>query len=221
LPDWHGRSLNAGIRAIVINPSRLEISGQVPRGGSAHRDDALIRGVLVHRLLETLPGLAPASREKSGRLFLDKEGAALAPAERDGLLASVLRILGGDDFGDLFGPESRAEAPLAAELPPLWPGGPPLLIAGQMDRLVVRGDEALILDFKSGSAVPATPQDTPEAYLAQLAAYRLAISRLFPGKPVRAALLWTQAPRLMPISADLIDQGEWLLYESVRARHLD
>jgi ATP-dependent helicase/nuclease subunit A len=222
LPDWHTQPASAAPRAIIINPSRLEIrAGKLSGRGSVPRGEALIRGVLVHRLLEQLPALPAAIREKSGRAFLNREGAALAPADRESLLASVLRILEGGDFAELFGPQSRAEAPLAAELPPLSPGGPPLVISGQVDRLVIRGKEALILDFKSGTGVPGRPEDTPEAYLAQLAAYRLALSRLFPGRVMRAALLWTQKALLMPIPGELVDRGEWLLYESVRARHLD
>ncbi len=72
--------------------------------------------------------------------------------------------------------------PFAAELPPLAAGGPPLRLSGQIDRLVLRGEEALILDFKTGPAIPDTPEATPEAYLAQLAAYRLALTRLLPVK---------------------------------------
>jgi len=40
------------------------------------------------------------------------------------------------------------------------------------------------------------------AYLDQLAAYEAAISAIYPGKPVRCALLWTDGPSLMPVSAE-------------------
>ena len=40
----------------------------------------------------------------------------------------------------------------------------------------------------------------PAAYLAQLAAYRAAVSAVYPGKTVRCALLWTEGPALLPIS---------------------
>ena len=46
------------------------------------------------------------------------------------------------------------------------------------------------------------------AYVGQLAAYRLALRSMFPGKPVRAALLWTDGPRLMEISSTLLEVAE-------------
>ena len=45
----------------------------------------------------------------------------------------------------------------------------------------------------------------PEAYLLQLAAYRLAVALVYPGRQVRAALLWTDGPRLMEVPAALLD----------------
>ncbi|MEZ5829426.1 MAG: hypothetical protein R3D01_14050, partial [Hyphomicrobiales bacterium] len=53
-----------------------------------------------------------------------------------------------------------------------------------------------------------TQEEVAPAYIAQLADYRLALSRLFPGKPLRAALLWTDGPRLMGISSTLLDAAE-------------
>jgi ATP-dependent helicase/nuclease subunit A len=180
-----------------------------------------LRGQLVHRLLEQLPLLPQENWARSGANFLAAEGKALTARERKALLAEITQILQTPDFGALFGPGSRAEIPFAAELPPLQANGPPLRIAGQIDRLIRRGSEVLILDFKSGSAIPRIPDEVPEAYLAQLAAYRLAIMRVLPAEEVRAALLWTEIPHLMAIPPALLAKGERLLYESLAARHLD
>ena len=69
-----------------------------------------------------------------------------------------------------------------------------------IDRLVVTPERVLIVDYKTG-AIPAAP---PEGYLRQLAAYRASLQRLYPDRPVEAALLWTAAPRLEVIpTADL------------------
>ncbi len=45
----------------------------------------------------------------------------------------------------------------------------------------------------------------PQPYLQQLAAYRAAVAAIFPGRPVEAAILWTDGPVLMPIPAALLD----------------
>ena len=44
------------------------------------------------------------------------------------------------------------------------------------------------------------------AYLAQLAAYRAVLRRIYPDRPVRCALLWTDGPRLMPLDDGLLDR---------------
>ena len=47
----------------------------------------------------------------------------------------------------------------------------------------------------------------PQAYLKQLALYRAVLRRIYPGRPVRAALLWTDVPDLMEISAEVLDRA--------------
>ncbi|NJM35327.1 MAG: hypothetical protein HC850_12150 [Rhodomicrobium sp.] len=180
-----------------------------------------MRGRLTHRLIELLPGLDPAGWEKSAHGFLKAEAKELAAAERAALIADVIGILTHREFGALFASPGQAEVPIAAELPSFWDGGPPVTISGQIDRLLLDKTGILILDYKTGASIPETPERTPRPYLVQLAAYKLALARLFPAQSIRAALLWTEAPCLMPISPDLIGLGERLLYESVRSRHLD
>ncbi len=224
LPGWHGQKPPAAALPVLINPSRLDLSTDPGASGTAStrpRREALLRGRLVHRLLEQLPPLGPEQWEKSGATFLAAEGTAFSAKEREQLLAETIQILKHSEFGSLFGPDSLAEVPFTAELPANRDGRPPIRISGQIDRLICRQEEVMILDFKTGAAVPDTPDDVPGAYLAQLAAYRLAVSDLFSVDRVQAALLWTQKPLLMPIPFASIETGERLLYESVRAQHLD
>ena len=42
-------------------------------------------------------------------------------------------------------------------------------------------------------------------YLRQMAAYRAALSAIYPEKPIRCVLLWTDGPRLMELSPGLLD----------------
>jgi ATP-dependent helicase/nuclease subunit A len=225
VPQWHSRNPPSAPQPIIVNPSRLDLAlGAAPHAGligGRPRREALLRGQLVHRLLEHLPLLPQENWARSGASFLAAEGKALAERERKALIAEIIEILQMPDYGALFGPGSRAEIPFAAELPPLRENGSPLRIAGQIDRLIRRDGEVLILDFKTGPAIPRLPEEVPEAYLAQLAAYRLAVTRAWPAEEVRAAILWTEIPRLMPIPPALVAKGERLLYESLAAGHLD
>jgi ATP-dependent helicase/nuclease subunit A len=103
-------------------------------------------------------------------------------------------VLADDSFAPLFGPGSLGEAPLAATLPD------GRVIAGTADRLLVEKDRILVVDFKTGR-VPARPEDIPPSHQAQMAAYAEALRVIFPGRKVRAALLYTAAPRLFELAA--------------------
>ncbi|HEV7411952.1 MAG TPA: hypothetical protein VGO01_25985, partial [Bradyrhizobium sp.] len=49
------------------------------------------------------------------------------------------------------------------------------------------------------------PADAPSGYVRQLALYRAVLQKLYPQRPVRAALLWTETTELMEISAAALD----------------
>ena len=82
-----------------------------------------------------------------------------------------------------------------------------MLVSGQIDRLVVTPDEVLVVDYKSGHAPPPNVAGVPPAYIRQLALYRAVLASLYPELPVKAALLWTEAPEMMEISAATLDAG--------------
>ncbi|HLI10942.1 MAG TPA: double-strand break repair helicase AddA [Alphaproteobacteria bacterium] len=156
------------------------------------------RGRLVHRLLEALPELAPERREEACRRYLARPAHELAEEERAALAAEVLAVLGAPDFAPLFAPGSRAEVPLTGVI-----GAH--AIAGQVDRLVVSEREVLIVDYKTNRPPPASVVDVAPLYLRQMAAYRALLQKIYPGRPVRCALLWTDGPRLMPLPDTLLD----------------
>ena len=160
--------------------------------------DKFLRGRLVHRLLQSLPDLPPLERTAAGRRYLSLPVHGLAPSDRDAILAETLAVLARDDFAPIFGPQSRAEVPVVAVL------GTDA-ISGQIDRIAVLPDRVLIVDYKTLRPPPAVPDEVPQAYLHQLAAYRAAVAAIYPGRPVEAAILWTDGPILMPIPGALLD----------------
>ena len=64
---------------------------------------------------------------------------------------------------------------------------------------MVTTNEVLIVDFKTNHAPPTNATDAPAAYIRQLALYREVLFRLYPKRAVRAALLWTETNRLIPL----------------------
>ena len=148
------------------------------------------RGQAIHKLLELLPEMAPERRMDAALGFLAADPALSKEAEATA--REAMAVLDDPAFHRVFGPGSRAEAPLVGRL-----GGE--IVNARIDRLALLPEETLIVDFKSGRAPPPDPAEAPAAYLRQLARYVALLRQMRPDWPVRAALLWTEAPLLMPI----------------------
>ena len=160
------------------------------------------RGLLVHRLLELLPAVDPGGRAAAAERYLRRPLHGLDPAEADEIRDEVLRILSNPDLEDLFGPGSMAEVPVVASL--RGPDGKVEVVTGQIDRLLVRDRDCVILDYKSNRPAPMQASQVASAYLRQLASYRAAITAVFPGKSISCKILWTAGPSLMEIPLSLL-----------------
>ena len=172
-----------------------------PTGGRrAERDKALARGVLMHRLLQALPDIPNAARAEAARRHLARAGSAFSTEERDTMFEQIRLLLEDPRFAQLFLPGSRAEVPIVGRL-----DDGRLAVSGQVDRLALTNDSLLIADYKTNRPAPRRVEDVPKAYVTQLALYRAVLGRLFPDKPIRAALIWTDVPDLMEISAACLD----------------
>jgi ATP-dependent helicase/nuclease subunit A len=164
---------------------------------AAQGRDRFKRGLLVHRLLQAMPELPIEEREVAARRFLALPTHRLSAEEQDEIRRETLAVLDHPDFAALFGSGSQAEVPLVGLI------GRQAL-SGQIDRLVVSEDRVLIVDYKSLRPPPAAEDEVAPIYLRQLAAYQAALARIYPDREIRCALLWTEGPRLMPISPEIL-----------------
>jgi ATP-dependent helicase/nuclease subunit A len=164
-----------------------------------------LRGTLTHALLQHLPEIAPKAWPKAAKAFLAERGRGLPSRTLASIAAETIAVLNDPAFAPVFGPGSQAEVPIVAMIPRPDGEGPPLRIAGQIDRIVLTDEGALIVDYKTNRAAPGALEAVAPVYLFQLAAYRLAVQEIAPGKPVRAALLWTEGARLMEIPQPMLD----------------
>ncbi|WP_210215571.1 double-strand break repair helicase AddA [Mongoliimonas terrestris] len=186
----------AGVETAPVRAARVDAFERVRRP----RAPAAERGRIVHRLLEVLPDLDPADRRAKAEAFLAREATAFPEEARDAILAAVLAVLDDPAFGAVFGPGGRAEVGLLGGFSA--PDGRTIAVSGQVDRLVVGQDAIQIVDYKTNRVVP---DAVPDAHVAQLALYRRVLADLHPDRPVTAAILWTEAPRLDPVPPDALD----------------
>ncbi len=213
LPDWALKVAKHESSPLLLAPSRLgpdtggsaAVAEQPPLGPLAlaanHR---FSRGRLTHTLLQYLPEIASDEQERAARAFVAVRGVGLPETLQDEIVGETLAIVRDPRFAPLFAPGSLSEVPVVAR----FGIGPGYALSGQIDRLAILDDALLILDYKTNRPPPSEPQEVAPGYIAQLAAYRLALKALFPGKPLRAAIVWTDGPKLMEIPSTLLDPAE-------------
>ncbi len=104
-------------------------------------------------------------------------------------------VIGHSPLAPLFGPRSLAEVDVYAAL------DEGLTVSGRIDRLAETEEAVLVADFKTGA-----PREALEGFhLRQLALYRAALRPLYPGKRLRAFIVFTQNGAIVEASDEALD----------------
>jgi ATP-dependent helicase/nuclease subunit A len=198
IPPWLRSNVSSASSDVrIVRPSS---AADNDAGGpaSAGRIAALLRGSLVHRLMQSLPEIPAAKRRKAASDYLARAGDELPAEVHAELTEQVMLVIEHPRFYELYEPGSRAEVPIIGRL---QIGGKSVRVSGQIDRLAVTQGSVLIADFKTGKR----NDPAPPGYVEQLALYRAVLQKLYPDKSVGAALVWTEVPDLMELSAEVLD----------------
>lgn len=152
-----------------------------------------VRGNITHKLLQILPDLAPAGREGAAQAYVMNPAHGLSADMGKSIVAEVVAILNHPDYRELFGTDSMAEVPVTGFI------APDRMISGQIDRIVIKPHEILILDYKTNRPPPTDLSAVPLAYRQQMDTYAQAIAQIYPGRRIRTYLLWTEGARIMEL----------------------
>ncbi len=163
--------------------------------------DRFKRGLIIHKLLQVLPGVSKERQEIVARKFVSWPSQDLTIAAQFQIVSEVMRVLNDRSFSEVFAEGSRAEVPLIGKLGDIT-------ISGQVDRLAVSSNRVLVIDYKSNQPPPDDPQSVPAAYLKQMSAYRFLVRKIWPNREIECGILWTIGPTLMKLSDDLLDNWE-------------
>lgn len=155
------------------------------------------RGLLVHKLLETLPELDVSHRRDAAAAWLAQPAHELDADQQAAILNETLSVLENPDFADLFAPDSLAEVALSGVM-----GGQ--VISARLDRLAVNDTDVTVIDYKTNRPAPTDPANVPEQYLRQMASYRALLEGIYPGRRIRCVLLWTDGPHVMTLDDDIL-----------------
>lgn len=201
VPAWAGVSLASDPTARIAAPSQMDevlrLPAPSPLAVAAGNLGRFRRGDLIHRLLERLPEIAAVDRPDAARRLLSRER-DLSDDQRGEMIAAAFSVLEDDRFAPVFGPGSRPEVALTGR-------AAGVAVSGRMDRLVITPERVLVVDYKTNRPAPERIEDADPAYVLQLAIYVSILRQLYPDRPVEAALVWTDGPKLMPVPAALMD----------------
>ncbi len=198
LPPWMRAPARSERAPAALRPSRADEASGRSIGA------ALERGRLLHSLLQHLPSVDPEARLNAGERFLTAQAPQLPLDQRAAMLQSALAVLDHSECAALFAPGSLAEVEITATV--ALPGGGTAEVSGRIDRLVEHAAEVLFCDFKTGEA-PRSPEVTPAAYVAQAALYAAALAAIYPGRRVRAFLLWIEGPRVVELPPGMLNEA--------------
>lgn len=204
LPPWLKNSPASELSPQFLRPSKGEDEGSFV--ASEFGKFGTQRGILIHRLLETLAPVSEDIRTGIASKYLEKEQIPKDIARE--MIETVNRVY--KAYPDLFGPRSQGEVPIMGRV------GDSLL-SGQIDRLVMARDHILCIDFKTHTHVPEGLRNIPQAYVRQMALYQLSLSQIYPEQPIVCGILWTHLPRLDLLPGDLLkkftpsidEKGTW------------
>ena len=208
LPDWTQR--RAGPAPLIARPiAATGLGGAKVIGAQVEEADpqaAMLFGTRLHLLLEHLPQHPPADWDHVLRdVLADAEGGLPDPGNIAVLLDEARAVIEAPALSEVFDlpPDARLLREVALAAPIAGVG----TVTGAIDRLIVLPDRILAVDYKSNATVPDVPEATPLGILRQMAAYRAALSGIWPGRAVECAVLWTRTRSLMFLPAAVLEQS--------------
>ncbi len=148
------------------------------------------RGTVIHKLLQYISTLEESKREDAAGKFLQKHLPDFSDNERQKIVTEVMRLCLA--YKDIFVANSMAEVPIIGEVDGK-------IISAKVDRLIIKEDRVIVVDYKTNRPAAQTFSDIPEIYLKQLSAYKVLLQKLYPDKEIETYLLWTNTCNMMKV----------------------
>lgn len=195
MPEWLFKNIKIKETAPrVINPSRVIANDSIALSPlKADENDRFKRGNITHKLLQILPDLPKEQWEKAAIRYVERPSHNITQNIANDIVKETMKILNDVKFANIFGENSIPEVPVTG----IVDGEP---ISGQIDRLLVTDKEVLIVDYKTNRPPPLHEKDVPPIYKNQMRHYANIMREIYPGRQIRAALIWTDGARLMELT---------------------
>ena len=174
----------------IINPSQYYKHSDKDNN-LINLDTVIIKGNAVHKLLEVLPAAKIEERNEIADIYLDNSFYTLDNNERNNIKRNVLDIL--EKYKEYFSNTSKSEVPIIGEV-----DGE--IISGQIDRLIIKEREIVIIDYKNTIRNYNNQSDLPEAFIKQLELYKKLVSKIYIDKKIRCYILLTSYLNMIEVN---------------------
>jgi ATP-dependent helicase/nuclease subunit A len=201
IPDWVNHAPKAEPKPPrPVAPSRLSVPPTMGSITGTVRKDAIRRGQIIHRLLETLPKLTPDLRAAAADRIINAHAkAGDSEATKTEWVQEAQAIMDMPELAALFTNQAYAEIPVSGLVGHY-------AVSGVIDRLVETDDTVIFVDFKTGHS-PDDLCDIAPSYVTQMGLYARLLGEIFPDKRINAGLIYTEAPRLFWLTDDMLAEA--------------
>ena len=141
--------------------------------------------------MEVLPAAKIEERNEIADIYLDNSFYTLDNNERNNIKRNVLDIL--EKYKEYFSNTSKSEVPIIGEV-----DGE--IISGQIDRLIIKEREIVIIDYKNTIRNYNNQSDLPEAFIKQLELYKKLVSKIYIDKKIRCYILLTSYLNMIEVN---------------------
>ena len=168
----------------IIYPSQQkDISTNI---GQLKQNDWQNIGNIIHKILEIFIGSdnCKTDIEKSIKEYLEKQQNHLEQKQKNEILRQVLTIINHNKFNFLFSKNAKSEVPIIGNI-----NGK--IVMGKIDRLIVEGDQVIIIDYKSDRLEKSEIDQGLKKYQEQLKLYQKIMADIYPTYQIKCAIIWT------------------------------
>ncbi|MCW8831435.1 MAG: PD-(D/E)XK nuclease family protein, partial [Gammaproteobacteria bacterium] len=181
----------------MIAPSRARHDGAVAFISQHDPDaeDGKIRGIIIHRALELLNIKKNLPQADIHQILLSEFSLEASTNELNECFEEALSTVNNPQFAIIFSPQEPAEC--LDELPVLYSENGQSTY-GLIDRLVIHGNEILLIDYKSHSQADADSCEAmATAFAEQMRLYTQGAQKIWPDHRIKKGILFTSSQRLV------------------------
>jgi len=148
------------------------------------------RGTVIHKLLQYLPDVELSKRENMAIQIA--KNSELTDEQQKDAIANAFKVM--QEFTDIFEAPSMAEVSVSGVVNDR-------VISGQIDRLIIKDNTVVIIDFKTNRIFS---DKVSKKYEKQMGLYAKLLAKIYPEKEIKTYLLWTEFPKMIEVNYELV-----------------